>query len=154
MAGIEGGCRCGAVRWRLDAERLPLTYACHCLDCQTWTGSAFSQQAIVAQDRFSCTGSVGRFDLPSADGRRVSHQVACPACFTRVFNTNSSRPGLVGIRAGTFDDSHRLSVVAHMWIRRKQSWLTIDPQVPAWPEGAPDAEEFFRLIGAPPPAAG
>lgn len=150
LAGIEGGCRCGAVRWRLDAERLPPTYACHCLDCQTWSGSAFSQQAIVAQDRFECTGPVGRFELPSADGRRVSHQVACPACFTRVYNTNSSRPGRVVIRAGTFDDSHRLAVVAHMWTKRKQPWLTLDPQVPAWPEGAPDAGEFFRLIGAPP----
>ncbi len=57
------------------------------------------------------------------------------------------------IRAGTFDDSHRLAVVAHMWTRRKQPWLTIDPQVPAWPEGPPQAAEFFRLIGAPPPAA-
>lgn len=149
MAGIEGGCRCGAVRWRVDADHLPLTYACHCLDCQTWCGSAFSQQAVVAADHFACAGPVGRFDLPSADGRRVSHQVACPTCFTRVCNTNSARPGLVMIRAGGFDDSHRLDVVAHMWARRKQPWLTLDPAVPAWPEGPPDAAAFYRLIGAP-----
>jgi hypothetical protein len=146
---IEGGCRCGAVRWRLDADRLPLTYACHCLDCQTWSGSAFSQQAIVAQDRFEGTGPVGQFDLPSADGLRISHQMACPICFTRVWNTNSSRPGRVVIRAGSFDNSHRLTLAAHMWTSRKQPWLKLEPAVPAWPKGPPRADEFYRLIGAP-----
>jgi len=36
-----------------------------------------------------------------------------------------------------------------MWTRRKQPWLALDPAVPAWPEGPPDAAEFYRLIGAP-----
>jgi len=66
VAKMEGGCRCGSVRWRIEGERLPRTYACHCLDCQTWSGSAFSQQAIVARERFECTGKVGQFDLPSS----------------------------------------------------------------------------------------
>ena len=148
MAKMEGGCRCGSVRWRIEGERLPRTYACHCLDCQTWSGSAFSQQAIAARERFECTGKVGQFDLPSSDGNRISNQFACPACFTRLYNTNTSRPGLVAIRAGTFDDSHQLTVVAHIWTKRKQPWLTIDERCPSWPEGAPQAE-LFRLIDAP-----
>ncbi len=47
---IEGGCRCGAVRYTVKADKLPNTYACHCLDCQTWSGSAFSLQFIVPED--------------------------------------------------------------------------------------------------------
>ena len=146
---VRGGCRCGAVRYALDTDRLPLTYACHCLDCQTWSGSAFSQQAIVGEAAFSVTGKVAQFDLPSADGLRISHQMACPICFTRVWNTNSSRPGRVVIRAGSFDNSHRLTLAAHMWTSRKQPWLKLKPAVPAWPEGSPRADEFYRLIGAP-----
>lgn len=46
---IAGGCRCGAVRYTLAMDTLPRTYACHCHYCQTWSGSAFSQQAIVAE---------------------------------------------------------------------------------------------------------
>ena len=45
--GIEGGCRCGAVRYAIDLAELPLTYACHCHFRQTWSGSAFSQQAML-----------------------------------------------------------------------------------------------------------
>ena len=41
---IMGGCRCGRVRYRVALPKLPNVYACHCRDCQTWSGSAFSLQ--------------------------------------------------------------------------------------------------------------
>ena len=148
MKHWKGGCRCGAVRYQVKAERLPLTYACHCLDCQTWSGSAFSQQAICSEQDFTSTGQLAQFDLPSADGQRISHQFACPRCFTRVFNFNSARPGRVIIRAGTFDASNELSLVAHIWTRRMQGWILFDNATPRWSEGAP-AEEFYRLLEIP-----
>jgi hypothetical protein len=37
---LEGGCACGAVRYRLTAAPL-IVHACHCRDCQKTTGSAF-----------------------------------------------------------------------------------------------------------------
>ena len=58
MQEIEGGCRCGAVRYKLALDTLPLTYACHCLDCQTWSGSAFSQQTFVPEAALAVTGAV------------------------------------------------------------------------------------------------
>lgn len=146
METFEGGCRCGAVRWRLRHPALPLTYACHCLDCQTWSGTAFSQQTIIQAQNFEVTGDVGRFDLVTSN--RVSNQYACPSCFTRVYNTNSARPGLVVVRAGSFDDSHRLLVTAHIWVKRKQPWISIPATQRCWDEGAPQAE-LFSCIGAP-----
>ena len=44
---MTGGCRCGAVRYTLAVDALPKAYACHCHQCQKWTGSAFSLQALV-----------------------------------------------------------------------------------------------------------
>ena len=41
MATITGGCLCGAVRYTADADPSSVT-VCHCLDCQKFTGSAFS----------------------------------------------------------------------------------------------------------------
>src|SRR5439155_7686682 len=37
----EGGCACGAVRYRLTAEPL-IVHACHCRDCQRLSGGAFA----------------------------------------------------------------------------------------------------------------
>ena len=37
---MEGGCACGAVRYRLTSEPM-FVHCCHCLNCQRQTGSAF-----------------------------------------------------------------------------------------------------------------
>jgi len=135
MAGIEGGCRCGAVRYELAIDQLPKTYACHCRDCQTWSGSAFSQQVFLPEGALSLTGPVVTFEMTNPSGR-ISTQRICGACHTRIFNSNSARPGYVVVRAGTMDRSDELDVVAHIWVKRKQPWLHLPQGVPTWPENA------------------
>ena len=134
--GLSGGCRCGAVRYALAVDRLPPTYACHCLDCQTWTGSAFSQQIVLPEHVLTVTGTPEIYELTSPSGR-LSRQRVCGTCHTRIYNTNSARPGRVVIRAGTLDRSDQLVVAAHIWVKRKQPWIAIPESVPTWPESAP-----------------
>ena len=143
---IEGGCRCGAVRYTLGLDDLPLTYACHCTDCQTWSGSAFSQQAVVAESAVEASGPIVIFELTSPSGR-ISRQRMCGICHTRIFNTNSARPGIAVVRAGTLDRSNALTVTAHIWTRSKQPWLELPEGAPAWPEAAPP-EEMAKALGA------
>lgn len=142
---IEGGCRCGAVRYRLAMTRMPRAYACHCLDCQTWSGSAFSFNAMLQEQDFSITGRTQLFELTAPGSDRVSRQHACPTCMTRLYNTNSARPGRVVIRAGTLDRSNELTIACHIWAKRKVAGIEISPGVPHWPESAP-AETFFQLV--------
>lgn len=142
---IEGGCRCGRIRYRVTAEKLPNAYACHCRDCQTWSGSAFSLQIIVPESALQVTGEPALFELTSPDGSRTSRQRACPVCFTRVFNANSARPGLAVVRAGTLDRSDELKIVAHIWTKRKLAGIDIPSGVPSWPEGAPLADFIVAL---------
>ena len=144
MSEVAGGCRCGAVRYTLALEMLPLTYACHCRDCQTWSGSAFSQQTFLPESALSVTGPVSIYELSTPSGR-VSKQRVCTLCHTRIYNSNSARPGVVALRAGTLDESDRLNVVAHIWAKRKQPWLNLPAGVPTWPEGAP-VEELLRAL--------
>jgi hypothetical protein len=143
MSDIQGGCRCGAVRYRLALDVLPTTYTCHCRDCQTWTGSAFSQQTFLPEAALTVTGPLAVYELTTPSGR-VSTQRVCGVCHTRIYNTNTGRPGIVVVRAGTLDRSDELQAVAHIWVKRKQPWLTLPESTPAWPEGAPVAE----LVGA------
>ena len=144
---IEGGCRCGRVRYRAALNGLPKAYACHCLDCQTWTGSAFSVQFILPEAQLEVTGEPALFELTSPDGARTSRQRGCPVCFTRVYNTNTRRPGLAVVRAGTLDDSDQLEIVAHIWTKRKLDGIEIPQGAPAWPEGAPPEDFAAALTG-------
>jgi hypothetical protein len=144
---IEGGCRCGRVRYQARLDALPRVYACHCLDCQTWSGSAFAVQFILPEDHLEVSGDPGLFELTSSDGSRTSRQRGCPVCFTRVYNTNTRRPGLAVVRAGTLDCSDELAIVAHIWTKRKLAGIEIPEGVAAWPEGAPPAEFAAALLG-------
>ena len=146
---FEGGCRCGRVRYAVRLDR-PNVYACHCRDCQTWSGSAFSLQLIVPEGDLELTaGEPDIYERASLDGVRTSRQRGCRACLTRVFNTNTGRPGLAVVRAGTLDRSDELNVVAHMWAKRKLAGVAIPDGVPAWAEGAPPGELLAALTGSP-----
>ncbi|HEX4302704.1 MAG TPA: GFA family protein [Rhizomicrobium sp.] len=136
---LEGGCRCGAVRYRVQADKLPNVYACHCRDCQTWSGSAFSIQYIVPEDTLTVTGTPHLYEriTEDANGARISRQRGCAHCLTRVYNTNTRRPGLAVVRAGTLDRSDELSIVAHIWTKRKLKGIDIPADIPSWEEGAP-----------------
>ncbi len=143
---IEGCCRCGRVRYRLNIPHLPKVYACHCRDCQTWSGSAFAVNFVLPEDRLTVTGEPAIFELPSADGERVSRQRGCPLCFTRLFNTNTARPDMVVIRAGTLDRSDELVIGAHIWTKRQLAGIELPEGTAAWPEGVP-AAEFVDALG-------
>jgi hypothetical protein len=147
MSGLLGGCRCGAVRYVLALDQLPRTYACHCLDCQTWSGSAFSQQTFAPEAALIVTGPLVIYEFITPSGK-VSTQRMCGTCHTRIFNSNSARPGVVIVRAGTLDRSDELQTVAHIWVKRKQPWLHLPADVPSWPEGAPPMELMRALASA------
>ena len=54
---IEGGCRCGRVRFRLS-EQPWLEAACHCRGCQRMTASAFSTTLVVPEAGFAEPGRI------------------------------------------------------------------------------------------------
>jgi hypothetical protein len=144
-APITGGCRCGAVRYELALDRLPPAYCCHCRDCQTWSASAFSQQAVVREGNFSIiAGEPVEYCLTRPSGG-VSRQRVCGTCHTRLYNTNSARPGIVLVRAGTLDASDSIEPLAHIWVKRKQPWIELPEGVPAFPENAPP-DRFRRIL--------
>jgi hypothetical protein len=144
---IAGGCHCGAVRYTLAIDDLPAIYCCHCLKCQSWAGSAFTEQAPVAEDKLSVEGPVAEYSFTNPSGS-TSHQRVCSTCHTRIYNTNSARPGLAMVRAGTLDRSNELVPRGHIWVKRKQPWVVIADDVPQWPESAPMAE-FAALMLRP-----
>jgi hypothetical protein len=143
---IEGGCRCGSVRYRIALDKLPNVYACHCRDCQTWSGSAFSVNLFLPEDRLEVTGEPALYELTSPESGRTSYQRGCPVCLTRIYNTNSARPGFATVRAGTLDRSDELKIVAHIWTKRKMEGIVLPDGVSSWPESAPPAEFLAVLM--------
>jgi len=140
---ITGGCRCGAVRYTLAIDALPRVYACHCHQCQRWSGSAFSLQAMVPESAIALTGPTVRFDKVTED--RVSTQHVCGECHGRIYNTNTRRPGIAIVRAGTLDRSEELECAFHIYTAFKQQWLELPDGVPVW-AGMGTPEEMMAAL--------
>lgn len=125
-APYDGGCLCGAVRYRLADEPLTL-YACHCTNCQRQTGSAFGLSMIVARESVSLLrGEPRSFRVTLEDGLTRQGRF-CGECATRLWGEPPKYPQVFVLRPGTLDDTTWLRPVAHIWTRSAQPWLTIPP---------------------------
>jgi hypothetical protein len=140
---VTGQCRCGACSYEIARDHLPPVYACHCHVCQRWTGSAFSLQALVPETKLSVSGPVVTMEITTED--RTSTQRFCDNCRTRLYNTNTRRPGIAVVRAGTLDRSEELDCRAHIFTNYKQAWVAIPSDVPHWPE-APPPDAFIAVM--------
>jgi hypothetical protein len=121
-APYAGGCLCGAIRYRLDAEPLSL-YACHCRDCQRLTGSAFALSMPVARDALATlSGEPRAYDVAMPGGRR-KHGRFCGACSTRLWGEPARFPKIRILRPGTLDDTSWLRPVGSIWTRSAQPWV-------------------------------
>jgi hypothetical protein len=129
-ASREGGCACGAVRYRLASAPL-FVHCCHCLNCQRQTGSAFVVNLLIEADRVEVLeGAPEVDDLPRDDGppQRVFR---CPACRIALFSEYSS-PKVRFVRAGTLDDPRGIAPDVHIFTRSKVDWVVLPPDVPAF----------------------
>ena len=99
----------------------------------------------MPESAVEASGPIVIYELTSPSGR-ISRQRMCEVCHTRIFNTNSARPGIAVVRAGTLDRSNELVVAAHIWVRSKQPWFDVPKGAPAWPE-APPPEDMARVLG-------
>jgi hypothetical protein len=127
---LEGGCACGAVRYRLSSEPL-FTHCCHCLNCQRQTGSAFVINLLIEADRFELlAGDPQPVDVPRDDGSR-QRIFRCAICQVAVFS-EYGRPGVRFVRGGTLDDPSGASPDVHIFTKSKLPWVRLPESVPAF----------------------
>jgi hypothetical protein len=127
---MEGGCSCGAVRYRLTSEPL-FVHCCHCLNCQRQTGSAFVINVLIEADRVELlAGEPQPVDAPRDDGS-TQRIFRCATCEVAVFS-QYTRPEVYFVRAGTLDVPSLVEPDVHIFTRSKLPWVTLPESVPAF----------------------
>ena len=130
----EGGCACGAVRYRLTSDPL-FTHCCHCLNCQRQTGSAFVINLLIETDRTHLlAGDPQPVDVPRDDGS-AQRIFRCPTCEVAVFS-EYGRPEVRFVRGGTLDEPREIVPDVHIFTRSKVAWVAL-------PEGAPAFDVYY-----------
>lgn len=125
---LVGGCQCGKLRYEIEGEPVAVV-ACHCNDCQTQSGSAFSMSMVVPRAAFHWISGEARTYRTQADSGVSKDCVFCGECGTRILNALGGMPKTFNVKPGTLDDTTWLRPSLHVWTDRRQPWLEL-------PEGA------------------
>ncbi|MBG9390304.1 GFA family protein [Caenimonas aquaedulcis] len=128
---LEGGCDCGAVRYRMLTRPL-FVHCCHCRWCQRESGASFALNAMIESDRVEVLREAPRLvDTPSASGK--GQQVArCPHCQVAVWSHYAGAGAAVAfVRVGTLDRPELLPPDIHIFTSTRQPWVVLPPGTPA-----------------------
>jgi hypothetical protein len=136
VADIVGGCLCGNVRYRSDAEPA-MTAVCHCSHCQKQTSSAFSILVGVPKGSLHIEGEpLAAYETEGESGQPLVRKF-CPNCGSGVVTDVTVTPDLVWIKAGTLDDTSWLQPQVHWWSNSAQPWVKIDDAILAFEKNPP-----------------
>ncbi len=127
-AGIlEGGCLCGAIRYRVQGQPFAVNY-CHCRQCRRHSGAPVAAFASYRRDRVAWTKGAPRL-FRSSD---IAHRGFCPDCGTTLTWEGVGAPDEIDIGVGTFDDASSLTPKDHLWTESALPWFHIDDTLPRY----------------------
>ena len=130
-AAITGSCLCGACSYSTNADPIDIR-ACHCTLCQKATGAPFYARVRVPLESVTINGPVGWYHS-SPDLRRGF----CPQCGTSLFSERASANS-IGLCMGSLDEPNRFQPTEHIWVSKKQAWLTLTDDLPCYAEFPPN----------------
>ena len=135
MTQYEGGCACGAVRFRLNDGPL-WTNICHCNACKKRTGSAFGFSVVVdsayVKEFF---GQTKTFIRKGESGKSVRYEF-CPNCGTTLRWHVELLPNRQVFAGGAFDDAGQFKIVSEMYTAQALPWSRVGRELAC--SGPPD----------------
>jgi len=112
---------------------------CWCRECQYIGAGSGTVNACFRTETFTVKGTANDYRC-IADSGNVMHRRFCASCGTPLFSEAESRPHLVFVRVGTFDDPQLAEPAMTIWTSSAPNWALIDDTLP-------------RVAKQPPPAA-
>lgn len=147
---MEGGCACGACRYRIMAMPI-FVNNCHCTLCQRQTGSTSVVNAFVESEALQLlSGELTEHAVTGGSGK--PHMICrCTACGTALWSyyTRLGRLG-AGVRVGTLDEPGRVRPDAVIFTSVAMPWVAVPDDIPAFEQTYNPAEllppeRFARL---------
>lgn len=127
----EGGCACGAVRYRLTTKPM-FVHCCHCRWCQRETGASFALNALIEAERVAVLRGAPEVIMTPSNSGKGQKIARCPACRIALWsNYAGSGDSVRFVRVGTLDEPDLLPPQIHIFTASKQPWVLLPKDTPA-----------------------
>ena len=132
MPTLEGGCLCGAIRYRVSG-RPTNTMICHCQTCRRAAGAP-----VVAWLTF------GAANFQFSKGQPVQfsstppvRRTFCGSCGTPLTYAHLDSPTSIDVTTCSLDDPQSFAPTHHSWLSHDLAWVRFGDGLPAFPESRP-----------------
>ncbi|OYW46586.1 MAG: hypothetical protein B7Z08_13265 [Sphingomonadales bacterium 32-68-7] len=127
---LEGGCLCGAVRYRLTGPSL-FTAQCCCKDCQKATGTGHTTIVGIHKDQLALQGTPATYTNIGESGGSVTRHF-CGTCAGRLY-TSGDLPGeFIMVQAGSLDEPGAITPQSVIYLKDAVRWDHFDPALPKY----------------------
>lgn len=127
---LDGGCLCGAIRYRLDGEIEESAY-CHCRTCQRQSGAPVVAWFAIAPGAFA-------YAKGKPKGFRASDRATrefCGDCGTYLLFREDDATASLGINTTTLDDPAQVPPTFHIWHESHVAWFETADTFKRHPKG-------------------
>ena len=127
MTTREGGCFCGAIRYRADGEPTQVNH-CHCRMCQRLSGAPVVTWATfkAGQVQFLTGGPKW---LESSD---KASRAFCANCGTQLVWRSNRHADEVDLTAASLDDPNSVKPDLHIWTESQLDWMGMSDRLPRY----------------------
>ncbi len=128
---VEGGCLCGAVRYRIKGD--PLAQGlCHCRSCRLATGAAGVAWVVVRTTDFAYIAGRPREFRSSSRVRRTF----CGNCGTSLTYQHDDSPESIDVTTATLDSPERFPPKREVWLEHRLAWEVLDERLTHYDRGS------------------
>ncbi|MFN0194901.1 MAG: GFA family protein [Aestuariivirga sp.] len=120
---VDGRCHCGNLVFEAEIDPADVQI-CHCHDCQTLSGSAFSVIVPAIPGTFRFVSGEPSIYIKTAESGNRRRQAFCHRCGTRIFSGPDDQAStFFGLRVGTLSQRGELVPHTQIWRRSALPWV-------------------------------
>lgn len=120
---VTGQCHCGKIAYEAEVDPTA-TQICHCLDCQTLTGSAFRVTVQAPPESFRLVRGEPQIYLKIADSGSRRRHAFCGNCGAPVYRMPTDNSPNFSLRVGGLNERAELCKPGRqIWSRRRLPWV-------------------------------
>jgi hypothetical protein len=131
MRSREGGCLCGAIRFRVS-ETPQYSVICHCATCRKASGAPSVAWLTFARAQFEFLSGEPR-NYHSSPGviRRF-----CGTCGSGISYENAKYPNSIDLTTMSLDDPLAFPPSGEVWLEHRVSWEAVNLSLDQCPRGS------------------
>jgi hypothetical protein len=129
---LEGGCQCGAIRYRVTGAPV-MAAICHCAMCRRANAAPAVAWAMFQETQVAFLSGRPTTYTSSPEARRGF----CSVCGTQICFTADYIPGLIDLTIGSLDHPDKIAPTLHYWDSKRLPWVHFADDLPKLPEFPP-----------------